>query len=35
MTSKRQRASAKLVAITDEGNGRFGHYFLGMSHKGK
>ena len=25
MTSKRQRESPKLVAITDEGNRRFGH----------
>ena len=33
MPSKRQSESPKLVAITDEGNCRFGHYFLGMSHK--
>ena len=33
MTGKRQRESPKLVAITDEGNRRFGHNVLGMSHK--
>ena len=33
MPSKRQSESPKLVAIADEGNCRFGYYFLGMSHK--
>ena len=35
MPSKRQRESPKLVVITYEGKRRFGHNFLGMSHKGK
>ena len=32
ITSKRQRESPKLVAITDEGNRRFEHNFLGFRY---